>query len=47
MGRREVHEEFKGASQKAGRETGENILGEARGGDGFRNWSRVPSAEQD
>lgn len=34
MGRRDVREEFKGAGCKVGRETGENLLGEARGGDG-------------
>lgn len=46
MGGREVHEIVKVGTQKGGRELGENVLGEAKGADGFRKWSRVPSAEE-
>lgn len=46
MGGREVHEIVKVGTQKGGRELEENVLGEARGADGFRKWSRVPSAKR-
>lgn len=46
MGGREVHEIVKVGTQKVGRELREDVLGEAKGADGFRKWSTVPSAEE-